>query len=117
MLQAGFDADLAQEALGPDDGREVGRKDFDRDVAVMLGIARQVDAGHAAAADLSIHRVAIRERRSNMIQPFGGYGAHACALAGILRICTASTTGTRYYTARFDGGPGRRPPATVRYRT
>ena len=52
----------------------------------MLRVVGQIDAGHAAAADLSIYRVAIRERRPNTLQPFGEHGAHAWALPGILRM-------------------------------
>ena len=63
MLQAGFDADLAQEALGARAPRPARAEDLDRDVAVVLRVVGQVDAGHAAAADLSIERVAVRERR------------------------------------------------------
>ena len=52
-LQRAGDARLAQEALRE---RRVGRVEraelLERDVAVEVGLARQVDDGHAAAAEL-----------------------------------------------------------------
>ena len=57
MLQAGGDANLAEESLGAEDGAELGIEDLERDAPVVLDVARQVDGGHAAAPDLAIEDV------------------------------------------------------------
>ena len=51
MLQIRGGLDLAQEALGADYRRELGAQDLDGDIAVVLEVVREVDRGHAAAAE------------------------------------------------------------------
>ena len=64
MLQAGFDANFAEEALGPDRRGHLGRKHLDGYFAAMLRVIGQIYPGHASAADFPIDRVPIRERRA-----------------------------------------------------
>ena len=49
MLEIGGDLDLGQEALGADDGGELGAEHLDRDVAVVAQVVGEVDRRHAAA--------------------------------------------------------------------
>lgn len=63
VIESSGDADLAQEALVGDRAGEVGVEHLDRDVAVVLEIARQEDGRHATAAELALDRVPARERR------------------------------------------------------
>ena len=61
MLQVGGVLDLAEEALGAEDGRELGAEDLEGDLAVVLQVVGAVDGGHAAAAELALDRVAVGE--------------------------------------------------------
>ena len=56
-------APFAQEALADDRvGREVGGQRLDRDAAVELRVAGEVDDAHAAASDLAFELVLSGER-------------------------------------------------------
>jgi len=63
MLQPRQDPDLAQEPLGSLVAEDLGAHDLDGDGAVVLAVAGQVDGGHAAAAQLALHGVAIAQGR------------------------------------------------------
>ncbi len=76
VLQAGFDANFAEEALGPERGGQLGREHLDRYVAAVLSGRGPIDVGHAAAADLSIDLVAIRECSSQAIELIHHGGHH-----------------------------------------
>ena len=56
-------ADLAEEALAGDRLRELRVKDLDRDVAIVLEIAREVDRRHAARAELALDAIPVGESR------------------------------------------------------
>ena len=62
MGEPGGDLDLAQEALGPIAAASSGLQDLDRDRAVVLEVAGEVDGRHAAAADLALDSVATGKR-------------------------------------------------------
>ena len=64
--------DLAQEALGADDGGELGAEDLDRDLAVVLQVLGEVDRGHAALADLPLDAVAVAEGGGERVRHDGG---------------------------------------------
>ena len=59
MLEPRQDLDLEQEALGGLAGDDLRAQDLDRDGAVVLAVARQVDHRHAAPAQLALDRVAV----------------------------------------------------------
>jgi len=61
VLKGGDGPDLAQEALGADDGGELGAEDLDGDLAAVLQVLGQVDRGHAALAELALDAVAAAE--------------------------------------------------------
>ena len=63
MLEPGGHADLAQEALGAERGGELGVEHLERDRAVVLEVVREIDRGHAAAAELALEHVAVTESR------------------------------------------------------
>jgi hypothetical protein len=67
MGEAGGDLDLAQEALGTDDGGELGVQDLDRHLAGVLQIVGQVDRGHATPAQLALKLVAVSKRHAQLI--------------------------------------------------
>ena len=77
MLQVGDGLDLAQEALGPDDGREVGPEDLDGDLALVAEVVREVDGGHAALAQLALDPVAVGEGRPESLNGVG-HGVKLC---------------------------------------
>ena len=54
--------DLSQEPVGSELRRQLGPEHLDRDGAAVLHIAREVDGGHAATAQLPLDRVAVFER-------------------------------------------------------
>ena len=64
MLEVRGGLDLAQEALGADDGGELGAEDLDGDGAIVLEVVREVDGGHAARTELALDAVAVGQRRS-----------------------------------------------------
>ena len=64
-------------------------EDLDRHVAVVLAVVRQVDARHAAAADLAIDFVAARER--------GPSALHRSVTAAPTPGRPASGSGTVWY--------------------
>jgi len=49
--------DLLHEALGAQDGSQLGLQDLDGHLPVVAEIFREVDRGHAALAELGVHRV------------------------------------------------------------
>ena len=60
-LEGGGGLDLLDETIGAEDRGQLRLQDLERDVAVVLLVARQVDGGHAAFAELTLDRVAARE--------------------------------------------------------
>ena len=58
MLQRRGGLDLAQEPLGTKRRGELRVEHFDRDEPVVRRVAREIDDGHAAAADLPLDGVA-----------------------------------------------------------
>ena len=68
MLQAGGDLDLPQEAVGAEDGGEVGAEHLDRDPPPVAEVARGVDPRHAAPAHLPLDRVAAGEGGANAVE-------------------------------------------------
>ena len=61
VLEIGGELDLSQEALGADDGGELGPQQLERDPPVVPEILGQVDGRHAAGADLAFDPVAVRQ--------------------------------------------------------
>src|SRR6185437_8147476 len=61
MLQRRDGLDLAQEPCGADDRGELGPQHFDRDLALVLEIVREVHRSHAALAELVLDPVAAAE--------------------------------------------------------
>ena len=73
MLEPGGEADLALEALGAERGGELGEQDLERDRAVVPEVVGQVDDGHAAAPELALEGVAVREGVAQAFRhPHGG---------------------------------------------
>ena len=58
MLQPRRGGDLAAEAVGAQRGGEGGTEELEGDGAVVLEVAREIDGGHAAAAELALEDVA-----------------------------------------------------------
>ncbi len=59
MLEVGGEPDLAQEALGAQDGSQLTAQQLESHWAVVLEVAREVDRGHASAPQLALEHVAI----------------------------------------------------------
>ena len=62
MLEPGREPDLALEPLRAERRRELGMQDLERDQAVVLEVAREVDGGHPAAAELALEGVTVAKR-------------------------------------------------------
>ena len=58
MLQPGGELDLAQEAVGPERGGELGVEDLEGDGAVVLEVPGQEHRGHPPAPELPLERIA-----------------------------------------------------------
>src|SRR5689334_10979566 len=52
MTQPGADLDFTEEAIGPENGAELGPEDLEGDLPVKLEILDQIHRSHAAAAEL-----------------------------------------------------------------
>jgi hypothetical protein len=70
VLEIGGDLDLFGEAVGADDGGELGAEHLEGDLAVVLQVVGQVNGCHAAVAEFALDTVAVGEGRSET----GGVG-------------------------------------------
>ena len=61
MLEPGQDPDLEQEPLGGLAQDDLGTHQLDRDGAVVLAVAGQVDHGHPAPSQLPLDLVAVAD--------------------------------------------------------
>ena len=77
MLQRRGGLDLHHEALGADDGGELGLQDLERHLAVVLEVLGQVDGGHAPLAQLPLDAVAVGEGGDQSV----GGGVHFVAFS------------------------------------
>ena len=71
MREPRGDADLASEAFGAKQRAQLGAKDLDGDLAVMLQVVGQVDGGHASPAELALHGVAAGEAGAELVKLSG----------------------------------------------
>ncbi len=67
MLQGGGGLDLDHEAVGAEDGGELGLEDLDGDLAVVLEVVGEVDGGHAAGPKLALDAVAVGQCRGEAV--------------------------------------------------
>ena len=61
MLQPRRELDLVEEPAGAEEGADLGLEELDRDLAIMLGVAREVDGRHPALANRSLNDVPLAE--------------------------------------------------------
>ncbi len=87
VLQVGGDPDLVEEAFGAQDGGQLGMENLDRDLALVLDIVGQVDRRHAAAAELTLDRVAVGQCGRQAVQ-------HVVAHKGASRVRTGPSRQT-----------------------
>ena len=66
-VELGGGLDLAQEPVGAEGGRQLGPQDLERDLAVVLEVAGEVDGGHPALPELALDGVAVGE---GVLQPY-----------------------------------------------
>jgi hypothetical protein len=59
MMESGGDPDLPFESGSAEGDRELGAEHLECDMAVVPQVPREVDRGHAAAAQLTLDRVAV----------------------------------------------------------
>ena len=95
MLQAGRGADFAQEPLAAECRAEVGVQYFDRDVAIVFQVVRQVDGGHATRAECAFDAIAMAE---SLGQTGGWCQSCASALRG-MRPAAALKRGVSFTAA------------------
>ena len=57
VLQRGGEADLSAKALGSERGGQVLMQDLERNLAAMLGVARQVDGRHPTTPQLALQGI------------------------------------------------------------
>ena len=63
VLQPCGQLDLAQEPLGAERGRQLRVQHLERHRAVVAEVGREIDRGHAAAAELALERVSVGQGR------------------------------------------------------
>jgi hypothetical protein len=61
VLERGGGLDLLDEPVGAEHGGELGLEDLDGDLAVVAGVVREIDRGHAALTQLARDAVAVGE--------------------------------------------------------
>ena len=61
MLKVGCGSYFSEEPLGADGGCELGAEDFDRDIAVVTDVVREVDCCHPARANFTLDAIAVRQ--------------------------------------------------------
>jgi hypothetical protein len=80
MMELGGNPDLTEEANGPELSGDLGANHLERDQPAVPEIACQVHGGHAAAPELSLELIEVRdggwELRLAVVQPNSGVGAH-----------------------------------------
>ena len=57
MAEMGREIYLTAEALGAECEADVGEQDLDRDLAIVLEVARKIHGGHGAVAELALDLV------------------------------------------------------------
>jgi hypothetical protein len=72
VLEVRRDLDLGEESLDSEHGAEVRLQDLERDVPVVPQVAREIDGGHSARADLTLDLIVVRQRRAELTE-----GIHA----------------------------------------
>ena len=68
MLEPGCEPDLALEAVGAQRGGELGVEDLEGDGAVVAQVAREIDRGHAPAAELALERIPVLQGFTKLIR-------------------------------------------------
>jgi len=71
VLESRGEPDLPLEPVGAQVGSEIGVEDLEGDWPVVAEIARQVDRGHAAAAELPLDRIPVQQRLAKRRKRFG----------------------------------------------
>ena len=87
MIEAGSEADLAQEAFGAEGGGHILAQDLDGDPAIVAQVLGKVDRGHAPLADLAVDPVAVGKGGS---KAFAGRSHRATRCAAPGRRASAS---------------------------
>ena len=67
----GRDLDLADEALVPQGGRQLGTQHLECDPSIVLQVIREIDGGHAAGTGLAVKTVAVRQGGLEPAEQFG----------------------------------------------
>ena len=62
VLELRREANFTQEPISAQDGSELGTQHLERDRAVVLPVAGEIDRRHPAVAELALDRVAVGER-------------------------------------------------------
>src|SRR5262249_15427321 len=81
VLEPGRRLDLAQEAWRADVLHTLGVHDLDRDLAIVPQVMGEIHGGHAARAQLALEPIAVRYRRTEVLEPLSheSQGARAWA--------------------------------------
>ena len=74
MLKVGRDLDFLDEALAAQADGELRLEDLDGDPALVPDVAREVDGGHSALADLALELVAIGEHHRQPVRKLAHRG-------------------------------------------
>ena len=75
MLEAGGDADLAEEPVRTERGGEFGPEDLDGDLPLVLEVPGQEDGRHPALADLALEGVPVSQGGGQQVDGCGHRGA------------------------------------------
>lgn len=99
MLEVGRDLDLLHKALGAERMGQLLVQHFEGDWPIVPEIARQVDRGHAAPAELAFDQVAVTKR----IAQGRVTDSHGNCLEGMGGMCSQQQRNARNQHCRAEG--------------
>ena len=67
MVELGADADLLEKPLAAQHRGQLGAQHLERNGAIVLQVAGEIDPGHSAGTELALDRVAARESRGETV--------------------------------------------------
>ena len=74
MLQPGCGLDFPEEPIDTNQFRQIAMHDFDRDLAIVAEVVREIHVRHAAGTDLPLDGVAVRQGRFETVERFHAMG-------------------------------------------
>ena len=79
VLEVGRRLDFAEEAISAECGGELGAKNLDGDLAIVLQVVGEIDSGHAAGPEFALDAVTVSEGAIQRCNEVGHRRLSICA--------------------------------------